>query len=37
MEEKPKDKVTNLEDHAVLEDIEDVFKEVLGLPQKERY
>jgi hypothetical protein len=34
MEETPKDKVPNLEDHAVLEDFEDVFKEVLGLPPK---
>ena len=34
MEEKPKYKVPNLEDHAVLEDFEDVFKEVLGLPPK---
>jgi hypothetical protein len=30
----PKDKVPNLEDHVVLEDFEDVFKEVLGLPPK---
>jgi hypothetical protein len=34
MEETPKDKVPNLEDHAVLEDFEDVFKEVPGLPPK---
>jgi hypothetical protein len=34
MEETPKDKVPNLEDHAVLEDFEDIFKEVLGLPPK---
>jgi hypothetical protein len=34
MEESPKDKVPNLEDHVVLEDFEDVFKEVLGLPPK---
>jgi hypothetical protein len=34
MEETPKDKVPNLEDHAILEDFEDVFKEVLGLPPK---
>ena len=33
MEETPKDKVPNLEDHAVLEEFEDVF-EVLGLPPK---
>jgi hypothetical protein len=30
----PKDKVPNLEDYAVLEDFEDVFKEVLGLPPR---
>jgi hypothetical protein len=34
MEETPKDKVPNIEDHAVLEDFEDVFKEVPGLPPK---
>jgi hypothetical protein len=34
MEERPKDKVPNLEDHTVLEEFEDVFKEVLGLPPK---
>ena len=34
MEEAYKDKVPNLEDYAVLEDFEDVFKEVLGLPPK---
>jgi hypothetical protein len=34
IEEASKDKVPNLEDHAVLEDFEDVFKEVLGLPPK---
>jgi hypothetical protein len=34
MEEKPKDKVPNLEDHAVLEEFEDVFKEVPGLSPK---
>jgi hypothetical protein len=34
MEETPKDKVPNLEDHAVLEYFEVVFKEVLGLPPK---
>ena len=34
MEEESKDKVINLEDHAVLEYFEYVFKEVLGLPQK---
>ena len=34
MEETPKDKVPNLEDHVVLQDFEDVFKEVPGLPPK---
>jgi hypothetical protein len=34
MEETPKDKVPNLEDHAVLEDFEYVFKEVSGLTPK---
>jgi predicted aspartyl protease len=34
MEETPKDKVPNLEDYAVPEDFEDMFKEVPGLPQK---
>jgi hypothetical protein len=34
MKETPKDKVSNLEDHAVLEEFEDVFKEVPGLPPK---
>jgi hypothetical protein len=34
MVETPKDKVPNLEDHAVLEEFEDVFKEILGLPPK---
>jgi hypothetical protein len=34
MEETPKDKVPNLEDHAVLEEFEDVFKEVPRLPPK---
>jgi hypothetical protein len=34
MEEAYKDKVPNLEDHAVLEYFEDVFKEVPGLPPK---
>ena len=32
MEETPRDKVPNLEDHAVLEEFEDLFKEVPGLP-----
>jgi hypothetical protein len=35
MEETPKDKVPNLEDYVVLEDFEDVFKEVPGLTQRE--
>jgi hypothetical protein len=34
MEETPKDKVPNLEDHAVMKYFEDVFMEVLGLPPK---
>jgi hypothetical protein len=34
MEETPRDKVPNLEDYAVLEDFEDVFKEVPGLPPR---
>jgi hypothetical protein len=34
MEETPNDKVPNLEDHAILEDFEDVFKEVPGLSPK---
>jgi hypothetical protein len=34
MEETRKDKVPNLEDHAVLEEFEDVFKEVPGLPPR---
>jgi hypothetical protein len=34
MEETPRDKVPNLEDYAVLEEFEYVFKEVLGLPTK---
>jgi hypothetical protein len=34
MEETPKAKVQNLEDHAVLEEFEDVFKEVPRLPPK---
>jgi hypothetical protein len=34
MEETPKDKVPNLEDYAVLDNFEDVFREVLGLPPK---
>jgi hypothetical protein len=34
MEETPKDKVPNLEDYAALENFEDVFREVPGLPPK---
>jgi hypothetical protein len=34
MEETPKDKVPNLEYHEVLEEFEDVFKEVPGIPPK---
>ena len=34
MEEASKDKMPNLEDHEILEDFEDVFKEVVGLPPK---
>jgi hypothetical protein len=34
MEEAPKDKVPNIEDHAVLKYFEDVFKEIPGLPRK---
>jgi hypothetical protein len=34
MEEAPKDKVPNIEDHPVLKYFEDVFKEIPGLPPK---
>jgi hypothetical protein len=34
MEEAPKDKVPNMEDHVVLKYFEDVFKEIPGLPPK---
>jgi hypothetical protein len=34
IEETPKDKVPILEDYAVLEEFEDFFKELLGLPPK---
>jgi hypothetical protein len=34
MEEAPKDKVPNMEDHTVLKDFEDVFKEIPRLLQK---
>jgi hypothetical protein len=34
MEEAPKDKVPNMEDHSVLKYFEDVFKEIPRLPPK---
>ena len=35
MEEAPKDKVLNVEDHIVLKEFEDVFKEISGfLPKR---
>jgi hypothetical protein len=34
MEEAPKDKVSSIEDCAVLKEYEDVFKEILGFPPK---
>jgi hypothetical protein len=34
MEETPKDKVSNIEDYAVLKEYEDVFKEIPGLPSE---
>jgi hypothetical protein len=34
MDEAPKDKVSKLEDHAILKYFEDVFKEILGPPPK---
>jgi hypothetical protein len=34
MEEEHKDKMQNLEDHAVLKEFEDVLKKILGLPPK---
>jgi hypothetical protein len=34
MEEAPKDKVTNVEDCAVLKEFEDVYQEILRLPLK---
>jgi hypothetical protein len=34
MEEEPKDKVPNLEDHSVMKYFEDVFNEILRLPPK---
>jgi hypothetical protein len=35
MEEEPKDKVSYVEDCAVLKEFEDVFKEISGFPLKE--
>ena len=37
IEETNKYKVPNLEDYAVLEEFEDVFKEVPGLPPEKRH
>jgi hypothetical protein len=34
MEETPKDKVSNIEDYAVLKEFEYIFKEIPGLPPK---
>jgi hypothetical protein len=34
MEEAPKDKVPNIEDHAILKYLDDVFNKILGLPPK---
>jgi hypothetical protein len=34
MEEATKDRVASIEDHSVLRDFEDVFREILGLPPK---
>jgi hypothetical protein len=34
MEEEAKDKVASIEDHLVLRDFEDVFREIIGLPPK---
>jgi hypothetical protein len=34
IEETPKDKVSNIEDHAVLKEFGDVFEEIPGLPPK---
>jgi hypothetical protein len=34
MEEVAKDKVANIEDHSVLKDFEEFFREILGLPPK---
>jgi hypothetical protein len=34
MEETPRDKVSDIEYHAVLKEFEDVFKEIPGFPPK---
>jgi hypothetical protein len=34
MEEETKDKVARIEYHPVLRDLEDIFREILGLPPK---
>jgi hypothetical protein len=34
MEETPKDKVPNVEDHSILKYFEDIFKEIPGIPPK---
>jgi hypothetical protein len=34
MEEETKEKVASVEDHPVLMDFEDVFREIMGLPPK---
>jgi hypothetical protein len=34
VEETPKDKVSNIEDHVVLKEFEDIFQEIPGLPPK---
>jgi len=34
MEEEPKGKVPNIEDYAVQNEFENVFKEILGIPPK---
>jgi hypothetical protein len=34
MEEATKDKVESIEDHLVLRDFEDIFREILGFPPK---
>jgi hypothetical protein len=34
MEEETKDKVPSIEDHLVLKDFEDVFREISGFPPK---